>query len=120
VMRCSKTASSFDQVVHADGHQPFAERDLWNMDWAAASVRLDVEGLDHLAPLLGFIGDMLAEVGGRTRKHRAAEVSEMGLHFRVVESRVNFLVELVNNLRRGVLGCADALPLARLLTPHRR
>ena len=31
LMRCSKTASSFDQVVHADGHQPFAERDLWNI-----------------------------------------------------------------------------------------
>src|SRR5262245_8931616 len=28
LMRCSKTASSFDQVVHADGHQPFAERDV--------------------------------------------------------------------------------------------
>src|SRR5258708_5899633 len=26
LIRCSKTASSFDQVVHADGHQPFAER----------------------------------------------------------------------------------------------
>src|SRR5262245_15406935 len=87
---------------------------LWNIG-RGRSVRLDVEGLDHLAPLLGFIGDELAEVGGRTRKHRAAEVSEMGLHFRVVESRVNFLVELVNNLRRCVLGRADAIPLARLV-----
>ncbi len=26
LMRCSKTASSFDQVVHTDGHQPFVER----------------------------------------------------------------------------------------------
>ena len=29
--RCSKTAPSFDQVVHADGYQPFAERNLWNV-----------------------------------------------------------------------------------------
>ena len=28
---CAMTASSFDQVVHADGHQPFAERNLWNV-----------------------------------------------------------------------------------------
>src|SRR5262249_22647567 len=106
------------RAVSAVRREGFAERDLWNMDWAAASVRLDVEGLDHLAPLLGLIGDELAEVGGRTRKHRAAEVSEMGLHLRVVESRVNFLVELVNNLRRCVLGRADAIPLARLVARH--
>src|SRR6266567_4276818 len=30
-MRRSKTASSLDQVVHADGHQPFAERTLRNI-----------------------------------------------------------------------------------------
>src|SRR5262249_7661597 len=88
------------------------------LDRVTASVRLDVEGPDHLAPLLGFLGDHLAEVSGRTRKHRAAEVSEMGLHLRVVESRVNFLVELVNNLRRCVLWRADAIPLARLVARH--
>src|SRR5262249_22603958 len=90
------------------------------VDRVTASVRLDVEGPDHLAPLLGFLGDHLAEVSGRTRKHRAAEVSEMGLHLRVVESRVNFLVDLVNDLRRCVLGRADAIPLARLVAPHER
>jgi hypothetical protein len=31
LMRCRKTGSSFDQIIHADGHQPFAERDLWNI-----------------------------------------------------------------------------------------
>ena len=30
-----------------------------------ASLRLDVGRPDHLAPLLGFVGDELAEVGGR-------------------------------------------------------
>jgi hypothetical protein len=37
------------------------------------SVRLDTRKLDHLAPLLDFIGDELAEVHGRTRQHRAAQ-----------------------------------------------
>ena len=38
----------------------------------AALVRLDTGELDHLGPLLGFVGDQLAKVGGRARKHRTA------------------------------------------------
>ena len=38
--------------------------------------RLDVGGPDHLAPFLGFVGDELAEVGGRDREHVATEVGE--------------------------------------------
>src|SRR6516162_11190538 len=33
---------------------PFAERDLWNIDSGSASLRLDVEGPDEFAPLLGL------------------------------------------------------------------
>jgi hypothetical protein len=40
------------------------------------SVRLDVRELDHLGPLLGFVGDELAEVAGRSRKRRAAQVGK--------------------------------------------
>jgi hypothetical protein len=29
-----------------------------------ASLWLDIRGLDHLAPFLGFVGDELTEVGG--------------------------------------------------------
>src|SRR5215469_18113899 len=39
----------------------------------APSLRLDVGRPDHLAPLLGFVGHELAEVGGRARKHRPAQ-----------------------------------------------
>jgi len=60
-MRCSKTASSFNQVVHADRHQPFAE---WEVMECVASLRLDIGRPDHLGPLLGFGSDMRAEVGG--------------------------------------------------------
>ena len=38
----------------------------------AASVCLDVEGPNDVAPLLRFVGDELAEVGGRARKRRAS------------------------------------------------
>src|SRR5262249_54515780 len=103
--------------------RPSAPRDSQNgcygtLDRVTASVRLDVEGPDHLAPLFGFLGDQLAEVSGRTRKHRAAEVSEMGLHLRVVESRVDLLVELLDDLGRRVLGYADAIPVAGLITRY--
>src|SRR5262249_24469448 len=42
----------------------------------AMSVRFDVEGPDHLGPLLRFVGDELAEIGGQARKHRTAFFSE--------------------------------------------
>src|SRR5262245_39065138 len=57
-----------------------------------ASVRLDACEPHHLAPLLGFLGDQLAEVSGRTRKHRAAEVCEPRFHVGIGEARVDLLV----------------------------
>src|SRR5262249_16270474 len=53
----------------------FAERDVveYRPDSGSASLRLDVEGSDDGAPLLGFVGDERAEVGGRSRKHRATK-----------------------------------------------
>ena len=35
--------------------------------------------LDHLGPLRGFVGDELAEVGGRARKRRAAQIDKARL-----------------------------------------
>ena len=40
------------------------------------SLRLDVGRTDHLAPLLGFIGEQLAEVGRRARKHSTPDISK--------------------------------------------
>src|SRR5215813_1228740 len=57
----------------------FAERDLWNIDRTAASVRLDVEGPDDLAPLFAVVSDELAEIGGRANERRAAELGELGV-----------------------------------------
>src|SRR5215472_11389861 len=76
-----------------------------------SSLRLDVGGPDHLAPFHGFRGDQLAELSRRSRQRRAAEVSETGLHLRVVESRVDLLVELVDDLGRRGLRYAGAVPI---------
>src|SRR5262245_16338625 len=74
-------------------------RTLWNIR-GAALVRLDTGKLDHLGPLLGFFGDQLAELDRRSRQRRAAEISETGLHLGVVESRVDLLIEPVDDLGR--------------------
>jgi len=55
-----------------------AERDsrngtLWNI---VRSLHLDIGSPNHLAPLLGFVGDELAKIGGREREHVATEVSK--------------------------------------------
>ena len=49
------------------------------------SVRLRTGELDHLGPLLCLVRDELAEVGGRKRKHRAAQFGDPRLQLRIDE-----------------------------------
>ena len=49
----------------------------------AGSICLDACELHHLAPLLRFVGDELAEVGGREREHVTAQVNESRLELRI-------------------------------------
>src|SRR5262245_12171966 len=85
----------------------------------AASLRLDAGEFDHLGPLLGFVGDQLSELSRRSRQRHAAEVSETGLHLRIVESRIDLLVELVDNLSRRGLRCTDAEPESPFVARHK-
>ena len=62
------------------------------------SVRLDVGRPDHLGPLLGFVDDELAEVGGRAREHRTTRVGKPRLHLGIGEAGIDLLVELVDDL----------------------
>src|SRR5712675_2942407 len=80
--------------------------------------RRDVGSPDHLAPLLGFVGKKLSELGRRARENRAAKVGNARLDLGIAESRVDLPIELVDNLRRNVLWRADTEQRNRLITRH--
>jgi len=96
----------------------------------AASLRLDVEGPDDVAPLLGFLGDELAKVGGRTRKHGAVEIGKPRLDLGIGEAGIDLLVELVDDFggraprsparTRRRSGCPAASPSASRWSPRGR
>ena len=60
----------------------------------------------------------LPKSAGETDEHRAAQVGKPRLHFGIGEASVDLLVELVDDLGRRVLRCADAEPGARLVARH--
>jgi TPR repeat protein len=77
-------------------------------DFGSASggglLRFDVVGADHLAPLFGFVGDELAEIGGRANKHRAAEVSQPRLHWCTGRSSLGYGF-IIRRVSKGMLRC---------------
>src|SRR6266446_2261259 len=81
--------------------------------WGRRSVRFGTGELDHLGPLLCLVRDELAEVGGRKRKHRAAQFGDPRLQLRIDESCIDLLVELLDDLGGCVLGRAHAKKGAR-------
>src|SRR5262245_41029172 len=83
------------------------------------SLRFDVGSPDHLGPLLGIVGDELAEVGRRTLKDRYAQGGKLRLDLGISEGRIDFLVELVDDLGRRLLGNADTMPAAGLVVRHK-
>src|SRR6516225_9846121 len=86
----------------------FADRQLWNIRACPASVRLDAGELDHLGPLLGLVDNQLAEVGGRTDERCATQIGEPRLDLMIGETGVDLLVDLLDDLGRRGLRCADA------------
>jgi hypothetical protein len=67
-----------------------------------ASFGLYVGRPDHLAPLIGFIGDQLPEVGGHHWHWNAAQISKPRLHLGVGERGIDLPVELVDP---SIAGC---------------
>src|SRR6266567_8735574 len=61
-----------------------------------SSLRLDVGRPDHLAPLLCFFADELAEVGGRARKRPCTQIGEPCLYLGFGKSHVYLLVQFVD------------------------
>src|SRR6202050_4903446 len=82
------------------------------------SLGLDVGELDHLAPFGDFIGGELAELGGRARNHRAAEVDDLRFDTGVGQSAVDLAIESLDDVRWRVLWRGDANPLARFKSRH--
>src|SRR5258708_1999442 len=80
----------------------------------AHSFCFDAGCLDHPGPLIDLVRDMLFEVGGRARHHHATEGSKLPLYLSIGERSVDFLIELVDDLRGRIPGCSDAVPLTRL------
>src|SRR5262249_45633778 len=68
--------------------------EIWSL-WSL--FRLDVGRPDHLGPFFCGIGHKLPKSGGRTGKCRIAEIGKPRAHFRVCQSRVHLLVELIND-----------------------
>src|SRR6266542_3382803 len=100
------------------GHKPtFSPNETLWTSWPE-SLRLDAGGLDYFGPFLGFVGDELAEVGGRARKHSATKVGKARLHFGISEARIDLLAQLLDDLCGCVLGYADAIPRWRLVAWH--
>src|SRR5262249_839099 len=87
---------------------------LWNVP-AGGSLQLDIGDPDHLAPLFGFVGNQLAEIGGRAGKHRAAEIGELRLKVGIRNADVDGRVQFFDDLSRRVFRRADAGPPARLV-----
>src|ERR1700722_11762499 len=80
------------------------------------SFGFDVGELVYFRPLLGFVGDEFAEVGGRAGKHAAAEIVEALAHLGIVKRGIDLFVELGDDVRRRSGGRGDTIPTARLVT----
>jgi len=75
--------------------------------------RFDARELHHFGPLLRFLGDELAEFGGRAREHNAAQVGKSPHQLRISEADVDFLVEQFDDLGGRALGARKpTLPAA--------
>src|SRR5262249_46714520 len=77
----------------------------------AGLLRLDVGGPDHLAPLLGLVGDELAEVGGRAREHVASPAARPVPMTYAPASRASWV---------AIEPTTPAAPCTRTLCPARR
>jgi hypothetical protein len=79
---------------------------------------LDVCRPDHLTPLLSSFGDELGIVAGRACKDCSAHVNEPGPQLRIRQSRINLLIESVNDESRRARRRSNAVNLARLVAWH--
>src|SRR5215510_6376414 len=88
-------------------------------DQAGQSLWLDTGEPDHLTPFFRFVGDELAERGGRSRQRHVSEVSETGAQLGIDKPGVDRFVQYIDNLSRGVAGRADPIERGGLIARER-
>src|SRR5215470_9308201 len=96
----------------------FADRKFMECAPVSGSLWLDAREPDHLGPLLGFFGNQLLKVGGRSRKGHAADVGKACFDLGVGKPLIDLFVELANDIGWGASRCTDAIPRARLVAWH--
>src|SRR6185437_6514270 len=86
--------------------------------------RLDMRGLDDLAPFFNFSSNQLGEVGGTPTQYRAAQARKPRANVGIFEAGIDLTVEQTDYFRGGFLRSANSLPAGRFVTgqvfAHRR
>jgi hypothetical protein len=85
---------------------------------AAASIRLGPRELNHLGPLLSFVGDKPSKLPRRYSHRQAAEIGESRPHLGIGQSCVDLCVEPIHNLSGRIPRRDNAIPLKRLVARH--
>src|SRR5262245_44604452 len=83
-----------------------------------ASLGLDGRELDYLGPLLSFIDNELAEVGGREGILSATFVGRPRHYFEIGESSLDFSIQPIHEFGGRILGRAYAEPGTCLVAHH--
>src|SRR5215813_3114583 len=109
------------EAVNWSGCDPEAEvkggfaRTLAAEGW---SVQLDISHPDHAGPLLGLACDQPGEVRRRTRKHLAAETGELHSDLGIVEPRIDFAIEHLDDPGRRTRRGTNSVRRAGLVARH--
>src|SRR5262245_12242338 len=96
----------FTAIIRSPHPTSFTKRDV--MECQPGSLRLDAGELDHVGPLLGFVGDQLGEVGSGAGKWFTTEIGHPRLHRGLGERRVDLAVQSLHDFGWSAPGRADA------------
>src|SRR5262245_29008124 len=89
--------------------QRFSATKRYGTSWPQ-SLRLDAGGLDHLGPLLGFLGDELSELDWCHRQRHTADFGQARYHFGITQHGIHFAIELLDDVSGRILGHPYAVP----------